>query len=241
MLPWETLDRASIPGGGELTLVRRGKELAIRVNGAELMASRSHASEERMATLVREHIAQVKKPRVLIGGLGLGYTLRATLDACPKSAMVIVAELVPAVVEWMRGPLSHLAGRPLDDPRTVIEELDAGVVLRNSPGSFDAVLIDIDNSPTTLARASNSSLYSAKGLAFTRDALAPGGMLVVWSAGPDLRFAERMKQAGFVVTALRASAHEKGRGRAHTLYVGATTAPGKRPAPKGAPARGRAS
>src|SRR5512132_163692 len=188
MIPWKMLDRAPIPGGGELTLMQRGSELAIRVNGAELMASRAHASEERMAVLAFERLADVQRPRVLIGGLGLGYTLRAALDVFPRSARIVVAELVPQVVTWMRGPLAHLASHPLDDPRTVIEVADAAVILRDSPGVFHALLIDIDNSPTTLAREANSSLYSTQGMAFARAALAPGGVLIVWSAGPDARF-----------------------------------------------------
>ena len=220
MIPWKTLDRSPIPGGGELTLVQRGEELAIRVNGAELMASRAHASEERMAVLAFERLGPVPKPRVLIGGLGLGYTLRAALDAFPQSATVVVAELVPAVVTWMRGPLAHLAGHPLDDPRTVVEVADAAVILRASPRTFDAILLDIDNGPTTLIREANAGLYSAAGMAATRAALAPGGVLVVWSAGPDIRFAQRMQRAGFRVEVIRARAHGDRRGHAYTLFVG---------------------
>jgi spermidine synthase len=234
MIPWKMLDRAPIPGGGELTLMQRGAELAIRVNGAELMASRAHASEERMAVLAFERLAHVTKPRVLIGGLGLGYTLRAALDAFPSSATIVVAELVPQVVTWMRGPLAHLAGHPLDDRRTVIEVADAAAILRASPGVFHALLIDIDNSPTTLAREANSSLYSDQGLRSARAALAPGGVLIVWSAGPDARFAERMRRAGFHVEVTRASAHGGGRGRGHTLFVGELG--GQRPSAKPAPA-----
>jgi len=232
MIPWQTIDRAPIPSGGELTLVRRGAEFAIRVDGAELMASRAHASEEHMAKLAAERLVGVSKPRVLIGGLGLGYTLRAALDAFPRSAKIVVAELVPQVVTWMRGPLAHLAGHPLDDPRTVIEVADAAVVLRESPGVFHALLIDIDNSPTTLAREANSSLYSTQGMAAARAALAPGGVLIVWSAGPDARFAERMRRAGFRVEVTRASAHGEGRGRGHTLFIGETSGatPSARPA-----------
>ncbi len=220
MIPWKTLDRSPIPGGGELTLVQRGEELAIRVNGAELMASRAHASEERMAVIAAERLGAVEKPRVLIGGLGLGYTLRAALDAFPASATVVVAELVPAVVNWMRGPLAHLAGHPLDDPRTVVEIADAAAILRASPRAFDAILLDIDNSPTTLIRESNGSLYSTAGMVSARAALAPGGVLVVWSAGPDDRFAQRMQRAGFRVEVLRARAHGERRGHAYTLFVG---------------------
>jgi spermidine synthase len=221
VIPWQTLDRASIPGGGELTLVRRGDEFAIRVNGAELMASRAHASEERMAELAAERLAHVARPRVLIGGLGLGYTLRATLDRFPPGAEVVVAELMPDVVRWMRGPLAHLAGRPLDDPRVQIVQADAAAVLRRSHGAYNALLMDIDNSPSTLIRAANATLYSERGLRAARSALASGGgVLIVWSAGPDARFAERMRGAGFAVRVTRASAHRAGRGRTHTLFIG---------------------
>ncbi len=220
MIPWKTLDRSPIPGGGELTLVQRGEEMAIRVNGAELMASRAHASEERMSILAAERLAHVAAPRVLIGGLGLGYTLRAALDAFPQQATIVVAELVPAVVTWMRGPLAHLSGHPLDDPRAVVEIADAAAILRASPRTFDAVLLDIDNSPTTLIRESNASLYSTAGMVSARSALAPGGVLVVWSAGPDDRFAQRMQRAGFRVEVIRARAHGERRGHAYTLFVG---------------------
>ena len=231
MIPWKTLDRSPIPGGGELTLVQRGEEMAIRVNGAELMASRAHASEERMAVIAAERLGGVEKPRVLIGGLGLGYTLRATLDAFPASATVVVAELVPAVVTWMRGPLAHLAGHPLDDRRTVVEIADAAAIIRASPRAFDAILLDIDNSPTTLIRESNGSLYSTAGMASAKAALAPGGVLVVWSAGPDDRFAQRMQRAGFRVEVLRARAHGERRGHAYTLFVGEI----ERALPRGTP------
>jgi spermidine synthase len=231
MIPWKTLDRSPIPGGGELTLVQRGEEMAIRVNGAELMASRAHASEEQMAVIACERLGPMEKPRVLIGGLGLGYTLRATLDTFPKAATVIVAELVPAVVTWMRGPLAHLAGHPLDDPRAVVEIADAAAILRASRAAFDVILLDIDNSPTTLIRDGNASLYSVEGMASTRAALAPGGVLVVWSAGPDDRFAQRMQRAGFKVEIIRARAHGERRGHAYTLFVGEI----ERAVPRGTP------
>jgi spermidine synthase len=227
MIAWETLDRAPIPGGGELTLVRRGHEFAIRVNGAELMASRAHASEERMAEIAAERLGHIERPRVMIGGLGLGYTLRATLDRFPAHARIVVAELIPDVIRWMRGPLAHLAGRPLDDSRVEVLHTDATALLRRSPGAFHALLMDIDNSPSTLIRAANATLYSERGLVSARASLAPGGVLVVWSAGPDARFAERMRRAGFIVRVTRASAHSAGRGRTHTLFIGETPAAGR--------------
>lgn len=220
MIPWQTLDRAAVPGGGELTLVRRGEEFAIRMNGAELMASRAHASEEKMAVLAAEAVgSKVERPRVFIGGLGLGYTLRATLDAFPKGVDVVVCELVPQVVTWVKGPLAHLAGNTLKDKRVTVVTDDAVEVMRRSLGRFDALLLDIDNAPTTLVRTKNAQLYSERGVAIARAALTPKGVLVVWSGGPDARFMSRMKAAGFATREERVSEHGRG-GRAYTLFVG---------------------
>ena len=220
MIPWQTLDRAAVPGGGELTLVRRGDEFAIRMNGAELMASRAHSSEEKMALLAAEAVgSKVERPRVFIGGLGLGYTLRATLDAFPKGVDVVVAELVPQVVTWVKGPLAHLAGNTLKDKRVTVLTEDAVEVMRRSVGRFDALLVDIDNAPTTLVRAKNAQLYSERGVAIAKGALTPKGVLVVWSGGPDARFMSRMKAAGFNTREERVSEHGRG-GRGYTLFVG---------------------
>lgn len=231
MIPWQTLDRAEVPGGGELTLVRRGEEYAIRMNGAELMASRAHSSEEKMAVLAAEALgSKVARPRVFIGGLGLGYTLRATLDAFPKGVDVVVAELVPQVVTWVKGPLAHLAGDTLKDKRVTVVTDDAVEVMRRSKGRFDALLVDIDNAPTTLVRAKNAQLYSERGVDTAKNALTPNGVLVVWSGGPDARFLSRMKHAGFTTREERVSEHGRG-GRAYTLFVGQLNAPKKKPDP----------
>lgn len=229
MLPWLTIDRADVPGGGELTLVRRGDEFAIRMNGAELMASRAHSSEEKMAVLAAEALGtKNERPRVFIGGLGLGYTLRATLDAFPKGVDVVVAELVPQVVTWVKGPLAHLAGNVLRDKRVTVVTDDAVEIMRRSPGRFDALLVDIDNAPTTLVRAKNAQLYSERGVQIAKTALTPKGVLVVWSGGPDARFVSRMKSAGFTTREERVSEHGRG-GRGYTLFVGQLREPKKAP------------
>lgn len=237
MNPWLTLDRAAVPGGGELTLVRRGDEFAIRMNGAELMASRAHSSEEKMAVLAAEELSgKVPRPRVFIGGLGLGYTLRATLDAFGPGVDVVVAELVPQVVTWVKGPLAHLAGDTLKDKRVTVVTDDAVEVMRRSKGRFDALLVDIDNAPTTLVRAKNAQLYSERGVDIAKNALAPNGVLVVWSGGPDARFLSRMKAAGFATREERVSEHGRG-GRAYTLFVGKLNPPKKKHDEKIAPSK----
>jgi spermidine synthase len=217
MKPWEVLARAPAPDGGEFVLHHRDGEFVIRVRGQELMSSRVHGSEEEMARLAAAALGSIANPRMLIGGLGLGYTLRATLDALGAGARVIVAELAEAIVTWNRGPLAPLAARPLDDPRVQVEIADVRRVMRGA-GPWHAILLDVDNGPAALTRASNAGLYDSPGLTAAHDALVPGGVLVVWSAGPDDRFTARLAQAGFLAEthAVRAG---KGRGTRHTLFV----------------------
>ena len=217
MKPWEVLARAPAPDGGEFVLHHRDGEFVIRVRGQELMSSRVHGSEEEMARLASAALGDIAAPRVLIGGLGLGYTLRATLDALGAGAQVVVAELAEAIVTWNRGPLAHLAGRPLEDPRVRVEIADVRHVMRGG-APWHAILLDVDNGPAALTRASNASLYDSPGLAAAHAALAPGGVLVVWSAGPDDRFTTRLSQAGFLAETHPVRAG-KGRGTRHTLFV----------------------
>jgi spermidine synthase len=217
MKPWEVLARAPAPEGGEFVLHHRDGEFVIRVRGQELMSSRIHGSEEAMARLASEALGDIAAPRVLIGGLGLGYTLRATLDALGADARVVVAELAEAIVEWNRGPLAHLAGRPLEDPRVQVDVGDVRRVMR-SGAPWHAILLDVDNGPAALTRASNASLYDSSGLTAAHASLAPGGVLVVWSAGPDDRFTARLVQAGFLAETHPVRAG-KGRGTRHTLFV----------------------
>ncbi|WP_309889018.1 hypothetical protein [Archangium sp.] len=219
MKPWKVIDRTPAPGGGELVLQQRGEEFAIRVNGRELMSSRQHGSEEKMAEVACAGLAG-KRPRVLVGGLGLGYTVRAALERLPPSAEVVVSELVPAVVTWNQGVLAPLAGRPLEDARVKVEMRDVGELLREADGSYDAVLLDVNNGPEALTQEQNRWLYGERGLATIRRALKSRGVVVVWSASPDQLFANRLKRAGFDTEVVETPARGKGGGPLHTLFIG---------------------
>ena len=220
MIPWETLDTAAIPGGSEtLRLKRRGTEFSIMLGTNELMNSRLSGSEEALARLTIERL-NTPAPRVLIGGLGLGFTLRACLPLLPAQARVTVVELVPAVVAWARGPLAALHGDSLDDPRVTIVEEDVGTVIRAAKADWDAILLDVDNGPEGLSRAGNDALYSATGLAPARAALAPGGVLSVWSAGPDRGFTRRLQSSGLKVEEIPVRAGTTKRGARHVVWVG---------------------
>ena len=220
MIPWETLDTATIPGGTEtLRLKRRGTEFSIMLGANELMNSRLSGSEEALARLTIERL-QAAAPRVLIGGLGLGFTLRAALPLLPPTAKVTVVELVPAVVAWARGPLAALHGDSLDDERVTILEEDVGQTIRAAKSDWDAILLDVDNGPEGLSRAGNDALYSTAGLAAARAALAPGGVLSVWSAGPDAKFTRRLKASGLKVEEIPVRAGTTKRGARHVVWVG---------------------
>jgi len=227
--PETVVDRARAPDGGMLVLHRRGDEFTIRVDGKELMSSRTHHSEEELARQAVRRIGERAAPRLLVGGLGLGYTTRAALDALPPRAQVVVAELVPAVVAWNRGPLAHLARRPLDDPRVRIETIDVGRLLSTTTVRFDGVLLDVDNGPQGLTRRANQLLYTDSGLALARRALRPGGLLAVWSASPDPPFERRLRKAGFEVETVAESARGSAGGRVHTLFFGRIPGPQLRP------------
>lgn len=221
MKPWETLDTAPAPGGGELVLARRGDEYVIRVGGHVLMTSRTHGSEEALAEHGCAPLAGRARPRVLIGGLGMAYTVRAALERLGPRASITVAELVPAVVRWNRGPLAPLADRPLEDSRVTVVEADVFAVLRDAAERpFDAVLLDVDNGPVALTRPENARLYGAGGLALARAAIKPGGLLVVWSAAPDPSFSRRLRDAGFEPQMLEVPARGKSRGTRHVLFLG---------------------
>jgi len=207
MISWHTLASARAPDGGLLTLSQRGHDFAVGIDNQQLMASGDHASEEALARLACERIAGRDAPRVLVGGLGLGYTLRAAIDALPPSARVVVAELVPAVVTWNRGPVGHLAGHPLDDPRVSVEVGDVLELVRDASGQYDAVLLDVDNGPNGLVRKDNEVLYAPPGLAALNRVLRPAGVLAIWSAAPDRAFERRLHKAGFSVTTRRIKSH----------------------------------
>ena len=218
MKPWTVVGRASAPGGGELVLQQRGEEFAIRVNGHELMSSRQHGSEEKLAELTCGALAG-KHPRVLVGGLGLGFTVRAALERLPPGAEVVVAELVPAVVEWNQGVLGPLAGRPLEDARVKVETRDVAELLREAPSPYDAVLLDVDNGPEALTQEPNRWLYGERGLAALRQALKPRGVVGVWSASPDAAFAQRLRRAGFDTQVVETPARGARGGALHTLFI----------------------
>jgi spermidine synthase len=221
--PWVVLGKARTPDGTELTLTSHASEYVITANRESLMSSRAHGSEDALATLGCRQARQMANPRVLIGGLGMGFTLRAALDVLPASARVVVAELVPAVVEWNRGALGEVAKRPLEDPRVRVEESDVAVIIRRSPAAFDAVLLDVDNGPAAMTTASNADLYSPQGLSRLRASLAPGGVLAVWSARDESRFERTLHAAGFDVKRERVNTRSNKRGARHTILVAHNT------------------
>ncbi|ARM15401.1 MULTISPECIES: spermidine synthase [Rhizobium] len=224
MLPWIQLDSATIPGeGGELRLKQRGSEFSIMLGANELMNSRLSGSEEALATLSWERIKTQPKPRILIGGLGMGFTLRAALAGLPEDAGVTVAELVPAVVAWARGPMAEVFKGCLDDPRVGIHQGDVGEAIRAGKNAYDAILLDVDNGPDGLTRKSNDRLYDFAGLRAAREALRPGGVLAVWSSGPDPDFTRRLKDSGFSVDVVNARAGRK-RGARHVIWLAVKSA-----------------
>lgn len=221
MIRWEHLDTAQIPDGGELKLMRRGAEYSIMSGSIELMNSRLSGSEEALATLTCEPLAARPRPKILIGGLGMGFTLRAALGVLPPGSEVVVAELVPAVVAWARGPLAELFAGSLDDPRVQVREGDVAEAIAAAKGAYDAILLDVDNGPGGLNREANDQLYGPAGLATSRRALRPGGVLAVWSATPDDRFAARLRKAGFTVEEKRVRATRSGKGGRHIIWLAA--------------------
>jgi spermidine synthase len=226
MIPWKLLDTAAVPDqGGQLTLHQRGDEFSIRADRLELMNSRAHGSEEALAELGCAPIASRPKARVLVGGLGMGFTLRAALDHLDADAEVVVAELVPAVVVWNRSYLAHLAKAPLDDARVRVHEGDVAEPMRSAPGSFDAIVLDVDNGPEGLTRRANDWLYGSAGLGRARAALRQGGVLAVWSARSSDEFTMRMKRAGFAVTEHHLRARLERGGSRHTLWIGTRAGP----------------
>jgi spermidine synthase len=220
MKPWELLGQTRAPDGAELALTRRSGEYVILANGKSLMSSRMHGSEEALATFACARIRGREKPRVLIGGLGMGFTLRATLDLLPPDGEVVVAELLPAVVEWNRGPLGPLAAHPLKDRRVRVEQGDVAATLRASVRAFDAILLDVDNGPAAFATSGNAELYNDAGLAAARKALKEDGVLAVWSAREDRRFEQRLRYAGFHVEVERVRGRLKKGGPKHTIFIG---------------------
>lgn len=219
MIPWVHLDSAMTPDGAqELRLKQRGSEFSIMLGTNELMNSRLSGSEQALAKLSCQKIADHRRPKILIGGLGMGFTLRAALAELGNDAEIVVAELVPAVVAWARGPMAEVFGGCLDDPRVTIEETDVGQLIRSKPAAWDAILLDVDNGPEGIVHKGNDALYSVVGLSAARSALKPGGVLAVWSQGPDSGFVRRLKQAGFAVEEVNTRANGK-RGARHVIWI----------------------
>jgi spermidine synthase len=237
MIPWLQIDSARVPGAGvELRLMRRGAEFSMMLGQNELMNSRLSGSEEALATLACRTIEAVNAPHLLIGGLGMGFTLRAALAVLGTDARIVVAELVPAVIAWARGPMADIFGDSLDDPRASLREADVIEVIQSHASAFDAILLDVDNGPEGLIRKANDALYNLKGLKNIRRALRPGGVLAVWSSGPNAAFSKRLRDAGFDVNevALRATAKRSG---AHHVIWFATKSKGERGAKRSSQSR----
>lgn len=205
MTPWVLLDRAQVPGNGEeLSLYQRGDEFSIKITGGgELMNSRVHGSEDALAEQTCARLAACDNPRLLIGGLGMGFTLAAALRHFDSQMQVLVAELVPAVVEWNKTLIGEPAGHPLRDSRVSVREVDVAYILKDGQQSYDAILLDVDNGPEGLTRKENDWLYGMDGLNAAYAALRPGGVLAVWSAGPDRDFLQRLRKVGFEVDEMR--------------------------------------
>jgi spermidine synthase len=219
VIPWEVVGQTTAPDGTRLALTRRGGEYVILANGKSLMSNRMHGSEEALAGFALKTLKNPAEARVLVGGLGMGYTLRATLDHLPPTASVVIAELLPAVIEWNRGPLAELAGRPLGDRRVEVAQGDVADTLRAHAGVFDAVLLDVDNGPAAFTTDFNGGLYDNAGVATIRRALVPGGTLAVWSAWEDRKFEQRLRYAGFSVSVEHVRARLKKGGPHHTIFV----------------------
>ena len=218
MNPWTLLDKAQPPGNGvELRLYQRDTEFSIRAGNYELMNSRVYGSEDTLAKLVCQKLTKHPRARILIGGLGMGYTLRSALNGLGAKAQVVVAELVPAVLQWNRGFLADLAGSPLDDNRVTIHEADVAQMIKTAKGDYNAILLDVDNGPQALTQKENDWLYSLEGLKTTFAALRPKGVLAIWSSGPEPAFVQRLRKVGFEVDEVGVRAREGRKGGAHHI------------------------
>jgi len=219
MKAWDLLGATAAPDGTEIRLLGRDDEYVILANGRPLMSSRLHGSEEALATQGCAEARQLTCPRVLVGGLGMGFTLRAVLDVLPSAAVVTVVELLPAVIQWNRNSLAALAGYPLRDRRVRIEVADVGFTLRANRGRFDAILLDVDNGPAAFTVDVNTGLYDNDGVAAAYTALGPRGTLAIWSAWEDTKFEQRLRFHGFAVEVVRVRARLKKGGPWHTIFL----------------------
>lgn len=220
MIPREHLGSAQVPGGEELRLYRHGRDFIIVLDRNELMNTRMSGSEEALATMTIERLKGMKAPHLLIGGYGMGFTLRAALAKLGPDAVITVAELVPEIVEWARGPMADLTAGCLDDPRVRLVDADVGDLIAVGDGLYDAILLDVDNGPDGLVRPENNRIYSMRGLRGAMRSLTPGGVLAVWSAGKDPAFAKRLKDTGFMVDEVKVRARSNGKGAHHVIWFG---------------------
>ncbi|MBN8831472.1 MAG: spermidine synthase [Sphingomonadales bacterium] len=221
----ELIGTAVVPGGVELRLYRRGTDFMIVLDRNELMSTRMNGSEIALAEMSCERLAGRKTPHLLIGGYGMGFTLRAALARLGPAARVTVAELVPEIIEWARGPMADVAAGCLDDPRVRLVLDDVSETIAAASASYDAILLDVDNGPDGLVRDENDRLYSPSGLAAARRALTPGGVLAIWSAAPDNAFARRLGQAGFAVEEVAVRARTNGKGPRHVIWFARKAGP----------------
>ncbi|HEX5008601.1 MAG TPA: MnmC family methyltransferase [Hyphomonadaceae bacterium] len=218
MKPRELVATARVPGGVELRLIRHDGDYVIMVDANELMSSRLGGSEEALAVMTLQRLRKGIHPHLLVGGYGMGFTLRAALAGLGKGARVTVAELVPEIIDWARGPMAGLTAGCLDDPRVHLVQGDVASAIASGAGQYDAILLDVDNGPSGLTRAANDGLYSKKGLAQAKAALRPGGILAIWSAAPDAAFSRRLNEAGFKVEQVTVRARSNGKGPRHVIW-----------------------
>ena len=218
MIARELLGRAQVPGGEVLELYRHDRDFMIVLGYNELMSTRKWGSEEALATMAIARLTGVKRPHLLIGGYGMGFTLRSALRALPADARITVVELVPEIIEWARGPMAELAAGCLDDPRVELVIGDVASAIAGARGDYDAILLDVDNGPDGLVRAENDALYTPTGLRAARRALTPEGTLAIWSAAPDPAFTRRLFKAGFSVEESIVASRSNGKGPRHVIW-----------------------
>lgn len=229
MIPWIHLDTAALPGARDkLKLMQRGTEFSIMAGARTLMNSRTSGSESALAALVCARLRGRRDCRVLIGGYGMGFTLRAALPELSADAHILVAELVPAVIAWARGPMAALAAGCLDDARVMVHEGDVRTVISSRRNAFDAIILDVDNGPDGFSSDANKGLYTGQGLSAAREALRPNGILAVWSAAPDEAFTKRLEAGGFGVEQIKARAN-RDRGGRHIIWLATKTQSASKP------------
>lgn len=220
MTPRIHLGTAKVPGGEDLQLYSRGDDFMIVLDRNELMSTRMNGSEIALAEMTIDRLKDANGPHLLIGGYGMGFTLRAALANLGAKAKITVAELVPEIIQWARGPMADVAAGCLDDKRVALHMGDVGAAIIAANGAYDAILLDVDNGPDGLTREGNDGLYSPAGLQASKRALKPGGILAVWSAAEDKKFAKRMEKAGFDVEETAVRARTNGKGPRHIIWFG---------------------